>query len=92
MFSLFVLLLSLNSQVCAVIVKGCFYDIGEGILLLVQQLIIEVLISFLWSLQYGLDRLKTLSFLHIQFLKQCILELFICQIHLVRSILFVFLT
>ena len=46
MFSLFVLLLSLNSQVCAVIVKGGFYDIGEGILLLVQQLVIEVLISF----------------------------------------------
>ena len=46
MFSLFVLLLSLNSQVYAVIVKGCFYDIGEGILLLVQQLVIEILISF----------------------------------------------
>ena len=92
MFSLFVLLLSLNSQVYAVIVKGCFYDIGEGILLLVQQLVIEILISFLWSLPHGLDRLKTLSLLHIQFLEQCILELFICQIHLVRSILFVFLT
>ena len=46
MFSFFVLLLSLNSQVNAVIVKGCVYDIGKGILLLVQQLIIEVLISF----------------------------------------------
>ena len=46
MFGFLILFLSLNSQVNAVIVKSCLYDIGERVLLFVQQFIIEVLLAF----------------------------------------------